>query len=379
MGLAAEKFVAGLKQRTQLTPTEESVLLAGGIRSSAALLALTYSFPNLASKLNLDFPKLSHAATQGLTKSHAAFLTFAQTKFAPGALPRLSYGAQPPAKSPVQPGTAVPVPAAAPPAGGGPLAGQASQDVDRANWLVRNQANRGTCVSFASTGIREYAQFLAGQPESNDLSEQFLYWAIKQQPGEPWPTTDGTTLYYASQALQSYGVCNCSLWSYQQNGIPGNPGQGAPGVPSPPPIADAATRQVAGTYADMSQSASRALTLYNLLAANPRPVAVSLPVFGDPVTQQTGWTTPVSWNFGEVLDPLPTQVRVAGHAVIVTGFRPDPGETTGGYFILRNSWATSWASMATGAPAGQLSSGRAGYGIISATYIDKYLDETLVL
>ena len=54
----------------------------------------------------------------------------------------------------------------------------------------------------------------------------------------------------------------------------------------------------------------------------------------------------------------------------VTGFEPDNLEPTGGYFIVRNSWGTSWAS---GAPAaGSSYAPEPGYGEVSATYVDAY-------
>ena len=122
MSISAQDFVNELKKTTQLTPNEEAVLVAGGIRSRAALLGVTYAFPSLATKLKLDFPKLSYAATNGLGKSHTSFLAFAQGAYVQRTLPDLGYGAQAPPNSPVPLGTAVPFAvAAAPPAAAGPL------------------------------------------------------------------------------------------------------------------------------------------------------------------------------------------------------------------------------------------------------------------
>jgi hypothetical protein len=379
MGDAAVNFVNDLKKITRLTPIEEAALIAGGIRSPAALLAVTASFPDIANRLPLDSAKLSYAAIHVLPQSLAGFLSFSQTTFAGGLLPKLKFGARHAEPARARIGNVVPSPAPATQAGLGPLAQLAAIDVDRPNWLVRNQDPRATCVSFASAGLREYVEFLAGQPESLDFSEQFLHWSIKRQPGEPWPNDEVTSLYYANQALQTDGICNCRFWSYQRIVIPNNPGQGGPGAPSAPALADAATRPLAGTYADTTQVNGRALAVYNLLAAQPRPVAILVSVFGDANTQLTTWETALAWQYGEILDPLPGLVNFGGHTVIVTGFRPDPAESTGGYFIVRNSYSTSWASVANAAPIGQLSSGRQGYGIISATYVDNYLEETLVL
>ena len=59
------------------------------------------------------------------------------------------------------------------------------------------------------------------------------------------------------------------------------------------------------------------------------------------------------------------------------GFEPDPEEPTGGYFIIRNSWGTAWSSQAP-SPGNTYSPGP-GYGEVSATYVDAYLWELLVL
>jgi hypothetical protein len=68
---------------------------------------------------------------------------------------------------------------------------------------------------------------------------------------------------------------------------------------------------------------------------------------------------------------------VGGHAVCVVGFEPDPEEPMGGYFIARNSWGTLWASLAPSP--GDSHSPAAGYGEISASYVDAYLWELLQL
>jgi hypothetical protein len=116
------------------------------------------------------------------------------------------------------------------------------------------------------------------------------------------------------------------------------------------------------------------------LGANPPPgtpttpgstvVAVSLPVFVDPMTAANGpnnWTTPIGWLYGRVLNPPPRSIVVGGHCVCVTGFAPDQNEPNGGHFIIRNSWATAWGSQAPAS--GAWRSPEAGYGEISASYV----------
>jgi len=108
-----------------------------------------------------------------------------------------------------------------------------------------------------------------------------------------------------------------------------------------------------------------------LLREVARPVAVSLLVFRDPTSKISNWNTVSGRKFGEVLDPPPTSIVSGGHAVCLTGFRPDDEEPNGGYFVVRNSWgSTQW---------GRQAKPRAGYGFVSATYVEEFCVEVCQL
>ena len=81
--------------------------------------------------------------------------------------------------------------------------------------------------------------------------------------------------------------------------------------------------------------------------------------------------------YGQVLDPPATAVVDGGHAVCVVGFVPDADETTGGYFIFRNSWGTG--AFGRRLPVRGSHAPERGYGQISATYVEKFLWEMCVL
>ena len=70
--------------------------------------------------------------------------------------------------------------------------------------------------------------------------------------------------------------------------------------------------------------------------------------------------------------------RTDGHVVCVTGFIPDPAEPLGGWFVFRNSWGLEFASHATLPDSGP-TSGTRGYGLLSATHVNNYCWEYLVL
>ena len=102
---------------------------------------------------------------------------------------------------------------------------------ERVSWVhhmpaIRNQGLRGTCVAHACAALREYQ---AGQTQAN-LSEQFLYWAARQQPliAAFLRNRPGTLLLYGMNALKNYGICSETDWPYNPDPIPGNEEQGPP-------------------------------------------------------------------------------------------------------------------------------------------------------
>ncbi|HVA51605.1 MAG TPA: hypothetical protein VNH11_35015 [Pirellulales bacterium] len=172
--------------------------------------------------------------------------------------------------------------------------------------------------------------------------------------------------------MATVGICPEALWNYNGTPIPGNIGQQSAADPSAAAQADAGGRLLTpGLY----QSSGGAAAVLSALQSGQRPVAISVPVFRDALNPlATNWNTAIGALYGRVIDPLPTSVVAGGHAICVTRFEPDPSEPVGGWFILRNSWGSVWATQA---PSPGYFSPEIGYGQISATYIDKYLWEMM--
>jgi C1A family cysteine protease len=59
-----------------------------------------------------------------------------------------------------------------------------------------------------------------------------------------------------------------------------------------------------------------------------------------------------------------------GHAVCVVGYGEDDDFAGGGFFIVRNSWGTSWAAKSAFEP---------GYGTIPFAYVARHGWEAFVL
>jgi hypothetical protein len=187
---------------------------------------------------------------------------------------------------------------------------------------------------------------------------------------------DGSSLEFARDALALRGICEEALWPYN-----GMPGPSVTQATATDPSRRAQTEATANAIAASSYSKAPGISAALVIAVlnQGRPAALSLPIFRDPIfpTGPSNWTTPAGWSYGRVLNPIGRAVVAGGHAVLALGFEPDPDEPTGGYFIVRNSWGSVWASQAPSP--GNSHAPAPGYGEISATYVDAYLWELLAL
>jgi len=368
----SEVYLRTLDERVPLAPQEREVLAAVNVSADVELLSLLWSFPGLVEVARLRAVRLR----QAVAESEEALMAVLAGEGLSLAEPEPhATGAEYPPGVPGEPGSEIGLPE--PPAMiAEPSLLSQARGIDKRSalpWPVRDQGHRRTCVAFAMTALREHLEFgISGK--LNDLSEQFLYWATKTRTTDPKPKTDGTWIRYCRDALDSHGVCDEKLWPY--NGVPlrGNVTQEKVGVrPS-----RAARRAAMGNrcravcYERGPIQNGNAVALLRELQSC-RPVAISLPVFRDRARPTSNnWNTPVAALYGKVLDPPPTSIADGGHAVCVTGFEPDPGEPAGGHFVFRNSWGAGWGRRLPKAP---YFGPQAGYGQVSATYVDRFLWE----
>jgi len=256
-------------------------------------------------------------------------------------------------------------------------------DLGISGWEVRDQDDTGTCVAFAATACCEilHRQKDAAVPA---FSEQFLFWAIKTQTDDCWPTSYWTKLGFARQALAGTGICHEKLLPTRMRAaLPGSTVAGSP--PSAAAMADArASTCSQSLYYDIDQGGQKlehlpeaAARLLQCLQAG-QPAAISIPVFnrdGDP-SSVNNWTTNGARYFGEVADPDPKRGwKICGsHAVCVTWALADNSDPLGVYFVVRNSWGPLWGRdfHKHGLPT-------SGYGRISASYVNNWCYEILQL
>jgi len=218
---------------------------------------------------------------------------------------------------------------------------------------IRHQGVRGTCVAHACTAVREY---LTGDRQA-DLSEQFLYWAARRNLILPvLKNRPGSLLVYGMQALQDYGICSEADWPYNPNPISGNEEQGHP----PPEILEKAKAYCIRKYVFLWPRDVQHLKAH---LAGGYPIAFTVPTFGY-------WNAIMITRTGAIRMPMspegtrnPIAWLESAHAMCLVGYQDDESVPGGGYFIVRNSWGTGWASQC---PDGS------GYGWLPYDYLQKY-------
>lgn len=337
-----------------------------GIGDFEEMYGLLLQFPSIMQS-GIDLARLSNFAFTQVAPAIAGQITSA-ANIAP---PSFSTGALNPPTSRIsinsQQSQALQIPSSVIPASVVPI-------THRLNSPVRDQGKRGTCVAHATVACAEH------HFTHPDLSEQFVFWAIKTHGNDPSPHLDGTRLEFADQAFFSHGACEEAHWNYNPTLITGNVTHQVPQhLPSSVAIQDGLTRvKKPSFYRDTSpQAGSNAALLIQELQNGP--VAVSLPVFRDPISKFQNWTWNGAKDYGHVIDPLPSSTVISGHAVCVCEFQPSANAPGNGWFIFKNSWGTTqWGSGNKLAPPGHPPCPK-GYGYVSASYIDEYMWEMLRL
>jgi hypothetical protein len=214
---------------------------------------------------------------------------------------------------------------------------------------VRDQGQRGTCVAFGTVALRE---FLLGSRD--DLAEQFLYWACKELDGHPGP---GTYIHTAMSALAQYGVCQEAIWPYNPTQTD-DEGQGPP-----PPGANDDARSY---RLDSTRTVEPNLVVhYKHVLAGDQTVS-GMPVTFGSLVFNSWYMSPETHRTGKITLPLPGETPVGGHAWCIVGYVDDVDVPGGGYFIVRNSWGTGWATDSPEA---------VGHALMPYEYVERYTFE----
>lgn len=211
---------------------------------------------------------------------------------------------------------------------------------------IRDQGDRWTCVAFATCAVVEYG-FCRTRNTRFDASEQFQYWDTKCNDPDGYNTL-GTYPHISFSRVKTDGVCHEQTWPYNMQV---DPPQNDPNGPAARPEA----RQFRVNESVQIQR-HRDVQLLKSHVRGDYPVAIAIPVFDS-------WANnPAVHDSGNIGMPLPGETSEAGHALVLVGYDDDVDFPGGGFFIIRNSYGTSWGAQC---PFG------AGYGTIPYGYIEQ--------
>ena len=204
---------------------------------------------------------------------------------------------------------------------------------------IRDQGNRGTCVSHGSLACME-----AFPNIPDDLSEQYAHHLFMRKEGKTCKQNKGLRTTNSARYLAD-GVCEEKYWRYQSNI------NDVPATHSPP---SAATRNAKYKITRYQLIEDHGLTGASI--KNTRYLEAVLSqgyniVYGCYVA----WHDPDHNGILDVrLDSKGNPVSVSGgHCMLMVGYNRSQK-----YFIVKNSWAGTW--------------GHSGYGFLSYDYIKTY-------
>lgn len=181
---------------------------------------------------------------------------------------------------------------------------------------IRDQAQRGACVAFATCAVKEYQERKQRKSHPKiDLSEEWIYEQVRQQGGGAQPRD-------AMDLLIKQGVCSERVMPYD----PRITEETEPTFTRPTGGARSASRYRAQAYA-------------RLLSLND--ICQSIAING-PCVIGIDWHD--SWfdDSGQTLDGYPIiditpSPVVGGHALAIVGYN-----TNHKIFKIRNSWGKTW-------------------------------------
>ena len=244
-------------------------------------------------------------------------------------------------------------------------------------------------------------------PQPLEITEQdYAVWLYRY--ANP-ANEDGSLLTVAHRVFQQEGFCTSQVLPYKPRCIEGNTGH----LPMPEEaVQDAATRRITDEL-HLFRDPGDINEFKKFLSGNngqwaPMPVAIGVPSFVswcyNPFTRRSGWFSmpipeeePINFllykkeeyrqqhpnateeqiaqfihEWKEYLKNIPRNkiwniVNIGGHAMLAVGYVDEPIVAGGGYLLVRNSWAETWAWEGE----------HPGYAKIPYAYIENFCSEAL--
>jgi len=191
---------------------------------------------------------------------------------------------------------------------------------------IDDQGNLGSCTGNAIAGAIDLVDY--ENKKSERVSRLFIYYQERVIEGDI-TKDNGAYIHDGITACSQTGAPLESLWPYTVSKFAVQPNQTA--------YTDAAKRKVTG-YSKCNNFAAVKTAL-----ANKAPVVIGFYVYSS--FESGTWWQPR----GTGLMPYPntrTEQLLGGHAVCIVGYNDNlTGPAGKGYFIVRNSWGTSWGQQ----------------------------------
>ena len=222
---------------------------------------------------------------------------------------------------------------------------------------VKNQGFRPSCAVFAIVSALEFQNAeLTGKVEK--MSEEYLIWAVNKSvrklpalgAADDSSGTEqrdlGFSLSEVVNALRAYGIP-------LKETMPNTFGRRIDAIEEPPVEIVREAREHQRIFAHQLPGRDRATLLNNIVQTlnNGMPVAIGI-----------AW--PVTYVFNGYLNNQ-TAAPDRGHAVTLVGYKSATGKIEDAYFIFKNSWGPKW--------------GQGGYGTVTYAYLQKYLNDAVLL
>lgn len=221
---------------------------------------------------------------------------------------------------------------------------------------VKSQGISPSCAVFAIVSALEFQNAeLTGSVEK--FSEEYLIWAVNksvQRLAAAAAEDEGTgkeqrdlgfSLAEVVSALRAYGI---PLQATMPNAF----GRKIESIEEPPAAIVREAQDRKRVFAHQVPGRDRVTLINNIVHSlnSGIPIAVGM-----------AWPTGHVYN-GYLSNQTPTD---RGHAVTLVGYKSATGRIEDAYFIFKNSWGPRW--------------GQGGYGTVTYTYLQKYLNDAVLL
>jgi C1A family cysteine protease len=209
---------------------------------------------------------------------------------------------------------------------------------------VRNQAELGSCTSFAASGLIQYMQKQAFGSYT-ELSTRFIYKVTRNLL--KWTGDTGAFLRTAMGTLTLFGAPPEEFWLY--NGTRANINRDFDQEPSAFCYAFGQNYQ-AIKYVRLDQPNIPTKKLAEVIK---KYIQSGLPsMFGFTCYESLRESNS---NGGQIPFPNKRESVIGGHAVVIAGYddgkeikNPSLDEPTVGAFLIKNSWSTNWGEKGFG-------------------------------